>query len=136
MLINGNCSIYEHRPLTCRQYDCRIFCAAGLPADDDDKLLINTQLKNWEFSYPHESDHQCSSAVLEAAKFIKENPDCFPNSKVPDNTSQLAILAIKVYDVFLASNIKRREKSNSETAKEIIAAHERFEAKYKKMNKL
>ena len=30
MLIDEKCSIYEHRPLTCRTYDCRIFPAAGI----------------------------------------------------------------------------------------------------------
>ena len=27
---DGRCSIYEHRPRTCRTYDCRIFPATGL----------------------------------------------------------------------------------------------------------
>ena len=30
MLVDGRCSIYEHRPRTCRTYDCRVFPAAGL----------------------------------------------------------------------------------------------------------
>src|SRR6187399_1589388 len=30
MLVDGACSIYEHRPRTCRTYDCRVFPAAGL----------------------------------------------------------------------------------------------------------
>ena len=29
MLVDGACSIYEHRPRTCRTYDCRVFPAAG-----------------------------------------------------------------------------------------------------------
>ena len=29
MLIDGACSIYEHRPRACRTYDCRIFAATG-----------------------------------------------------------------------------------------------------------
>ena len=40
MLIDDKCSIYEHRPQTCRNYDCRIFSAAGIAAGDDDKALI------------------------------------------------------------------------------------------------
>lgn len=28
MLINVKCSIYEYRPLTCRNYDCRVLTAA------------------------------------------------------------------------------------------------------------
>ena len=34
MLIDDKCSIYEHRPRTCRTYDCRIFPAAGLDLED------------------------------------------------------------------------------------------------------
>jgi Fe-S-cluster containining protein len=30
MLVDGCCSIYEHRPRACRTYDCRIVPAAGV----------------------------------------------------------------------------------------------------------
>ena len=30
MLVEHGCSIYEHRPKTCRTYDCRVFPATGL----------------------------------------------------------------------------------------------------------
>src|SRR5207253_1500026 len=33
MLIDGGCSIYEHRPRTCRTYDCRVFAATGVDVD-------------------------------------------------------------------------------------------------------
>jgi Fe-S-cluster containining protein len=33
MLIDDVCSIYEHRPRTCRTYDCRVFPAAGIEPD-------------------------------------------------------------------------------------------------------
>src|SRR5688572_7337692 len=29
MLVDDRCSIYEDRPRTCRQFDCRVFVAAG-----------------------------------------------------------------------------------------------------------
>src|SRR5262245_45885670 len=34
MLADDGCSIYEHRPRTCRTYDCRVFAAAGVELDD------------------------------------------------------------------------------------------------------
>ena len=40
MLIDNRCSIYEHRPQTCRTYDCRVFPAAGVELEDEDKVLI------------------------------------------------------------------------------------------------
>jgi len=104
MLIDNQCSIYEHRPLTCRNYDCRIFPAAGLTAGDDDKALINQQIQRWQFSFPTKLDHNQHAAVQAAAMFLREHAECFPAGVVPRNSTQLAILAIKVYDVFLKYN--------------------------------
>ena len=38
--IDNRCSIYEHRPRTCRTYDCRVFPGRRLDDDDDDKAPI------------------------------------------------------------------------------------------------
>src|SRR3954468_21156823 len=51
MLIDGKCSIYEHRPRTCRTYDCRVFAASGIEPDDDDKVLIRERVRRWQFSF-------------------------------------------------------------------------------------
>ena len=51
MLVDDQCSIYEHRPRTCRTYDCRVFPAAGLEVDDD-KPLIAGRARRWRFGYP------------------------------------------------------------------------------------
>jgi Fe-S-cluster containining protein len=37
MLVDGRCSIYEHRPAACRTYDCRVFPAADVEAGDGDQ---------------------------------------------------------------------------------------------------
>ena len=44
MFANGGCSIYQHRPETCRTYDCRVFTAAGMKAGGDDKCVINERV--------------------------------------------------------------------------------------------
>ena len=41
MLVDGVCSIYEHRPKTCRTYDCRVFPPSGLRMDDSTKADID-----------------------------------------------------------------------------------------------
>lgn len=46
MLTEAGCSIYEHRPQTCRQYDCRVFAATGV---DPDKPLVAERVDEWEF---------------------------------------------------------------------------------------
>ena len=132
MFIKGKCSIYEHRPLTCRNYDCRIFSAAGIVADDDDKGLINKQVQHWQFKYPNKLDQILHSAVKSAASFIRSHPVSFPEGKAPVNASQLAVVAIKVCTVFLEQGCDPKgiggTTSDKKTAKTIIAALKKFNA--------
>jgi uncharacterized protein len=111
MLTSGKCSIYESRPQTCRSYDCRIFAAAGLLAGGDEKSLINQRVRRWRFSYPSEQDQLEHAAVQAAANFMREHAEYFPGGRVPTDPIQLAILAIKAYDVFLTGS--RAEHSGS-----------------------
>ncbi len=123
MMVNGACSIYEHRPLTCRNYDCRVFTAAGITSGDD-RDRITERVLRWKFSYPTEHDRDEHLAVQAAAKFIGEHAECFPGGKIPDTPIQLAILAIKVYKVFL-----QKDRISSEaTAKAVVEACRRFDA--------
>lgn len=46
MLVDGACSIYEHRPRTCRTYDCRIFAVTGV---EPDQPAIATRVRDWSF---------------------------------------------------------------------------------------
>ena len=101
MLIDNQCSIYEHRPKTCRTYDCRVFPAAGLRVDDDEKVLIDRQARRWEFSYPTEADRIQHDAVRAAATFLQEHNEVFADGTAPTNTTQLAVVAIEVHDAFL-----------------------------------
>jgi len=134
MLIDNKCSIYAHRPLTCRTYDCRIFPAAGLAAGDDDKALITQQIRRWQFSFPTKLDHHQQAAVQAAARFLRERAECFPAGVVPSNSTQLAILAIKVYDVFLKysdeSGKTGRVPPDLEVVKAVIEANEKLEARH------
>ncbi len=133
MLIDDKCSFYEHRPLTCRNYDCRIFAAAGIAAGDDDKALITQRIRRWKFSYPVKRDRDQHSAVQAAAMFLRERAECFPAGVVPSNSSQLAILAIKVYGVFLKYDDECGKTGHVspdlEVAKAVMEANEKFEAR-------
>ena len=129
MLVDGQCSIYGHRPITCRNYDCRIFPAAGISAGEAEKALITQQIRRWKFSYPTQSDFNQHLAAQAAAKFLQENAGCFPAGFVPGNATQLAILAIKVYDVFLKAENKpnqNRNLSQNEIVKAVMEADEKF----------
>lgn len=49
MLGADGCTIYEHRPRTCRTYDCRIFAATGIEDADRDKQAITARARRWRF---------------------------------------------------------------------------------------
>jgi len=72
MLIDGACSIYEHRPRACRTYDCRIFAATGLEVDRDDetKVDIARRVSRWTFDLSADADRSAHEAVLAAARSI------------------------------------------------------------------
>ncbi|MEN6351744.1 MAG: YkgJ family cysteine cluster protein [Syntrophomonas sp.] len=132
LLNDDKCSIYEHRSRTCRAYDCRIFAAAGMDAGDDDKWLVTERARRWKFSYPSQQDLDQHIAVQKAARFMKERAECFPEGKVPGNPSQLSILAIKVYNVFLNdSHPSENGRSDREIAQAVVEANEEFEARRK-----
>jgi len=126
MLVDNKCSIYAHRPLTCRIYDCRVFAAAGIDAGGKEKAGVNRQLPLWVFDYPEASDTAAREAVRAVLRFIKEHADCFPGGKVPTQPSHMAMLAIKAYRVFLP-NAETTEKSCTDIAKEIMTVYQTFE---------
>jgi uncharacterized protein len=99
MLIDGDCSIYAHRPRTCRTYDCRVFGAAGIAAD---RTEISERARRWRFSHPTRADDDRQRAVQAAARFLQANAACFPGGVVPDNPTPLALLAVEVHELFLA----------------------------------
>lgn len=131
MLIHERCSIYEYRPQTCRVYDCRIFAATGICAGDEDKALINQRVKQWEFNYPTQGDRNLHLAVKTAAQFLQTHASAFPQGVVPVNPSRLALLAIKVYDVFMdymdASGHIRHLPAETELVRAILAAEGKFD---------
>lgn len=132
MMVEGKCSIYEHRPLTCRNYDCRVFTAAGTTPGEG-KERITERVRRWKFSYPSERDREEHLAVQAAAKFIRQHAECFPGGRIPGDPGQLAILAIKVYDVFLGKNDGSAEtgraSSDIEVADAIVEACRKFDAR-------
>lgn len=126
MLSSGKCTIYDHRPQTCRDYDCRIFAAAGLDAGGAEKHVINKRVHEWQFSYPTAEDRLAHDAVLSAAAFIREKKSCFPGGRAPIAPTGIAVLAIKTYAVFL--NPDWRSLSDTDIAMAIVKASGEFDA--------
>ena len=102
MLIDDRCSIYEHRPSTCRAYDCRVFEASGLDLlDDPDKISIADRATRWRFQHVRPSDDAKHQAVRAAAEFVRAHCDELPPELAPLNTTQLAVAAIQTHAAFL-----------------------------------
>lgn len=120
MLESSRCSIYEARPTTCRQYDCRLFAAAGIDAGGAEKRVINDRVKAWAFEYPTEHDRALHQAVREAATFLRERRDAFPGGRVPENPSQVALIAVRSHAVFLDGAAQGQDPSK--LAERIMAA--------------
>ncbi|MFM1886504.1 MAG: hypothetical protein RL026_1661 [Pseudomonadota bacterium] len=96
----GACSIYDQRPQTCRDYDCRIFAAAGVLAGGDDRSVINRRVTAWRFDLPTPEDAAAATAVRAAARFIREHADAFPGGRAPTSPTGVAVLAVKTWSVF------------------------------------
>ena len=123
MLRDNECSIYEARPQTCRDYDCRVFAASGISPD---KVVIRQRVSQWRFSYPTELDRKAHSAVLATAGFIRTKRNSFPNQRAPLGPSGISVLACESYNVFLQPGL--HERPDTEVARSILDASRDFHA--------
>jgi len=98
LLMQGACSIYRQRPQACRDYDCRIFAAAGLRSGHGE---IDRRVAQWRFDYHDEDSRQAHAAVRAAARFVLEHPQAFPGGRVPGRAADIAVVALKSHRVFL-----------------------------------
>ena len=96
MLQEGACSIYEHRPRTCRAYDCRIFPATGVQLTGGELPLIAEQAGRWRFTHPEPADAVEHDALQRSAAFLRSE------ARAPGPTStQLAVLAVEAHEAFV-----------------------------------
>ena len=99
MFVNGACSIYEDRPQTCRDYDCRIFAATGLEVTDKPKVVAQT--RRWEFEASTNLGEAQQEAVHTCAEFLRKQSHNLPPGSVPTNPTHLATLAISLHELFV-----------------------------------
>ena len=98
MLTDAGCSVYEHRPRTCRTYDCRVFPAAGLVADQP---LVAERAASWRFDHPTDADVAVHQAVRAAATFVAAHPEVLPHGAPPPGSTPHAVLAVRLHELFL-----------------------------------
>jgi Fe-S-cluster containining protein len=100
MLVDGACSIYEHRPRTCRTYDCRVFAASGLPLDEPAKVAIRDRANRWRFTVDGDAARDAAASVRAAARLLRDQPEVLDDTPIPAATTQLAVLAVEVHHLF------------------------------------
>jgi len=104
MLVEGRCTIYAHRPRTCRTYDCRVFAAADVADTDPSKARVAAQARRWVFDEPTEHDVVGHGAVRAAADFLERNADELPPGMAPVTATQRAVLAVELHETFLSGD--------------------------------
>jgi hypothetical protein len=106
MLGATGCTVYGERPQTCRDYDCRVFAAADMLAGDERRAVINERVQAWAFSYADDAARAAHGAVRAAAAFIRDRAGLLPSGWAPTGPTGIAVLALKVYPVFLAGQLQ------------------------------
>ncbi|MDO8307154.1 MAG: YkgJ family cysteine cluster protein [Actinomycetota bacterium] len=75
MLVDGSCSIYDHRPQACRTYDCRVFTATGVVDADPARAGVMERASRWRFDYADAAAREQQASLLAAAATGQEpNP--------------------------------------------------------------
>ncbi|MGH9125445.1 MAG: YkgJ family cysteine cluster protein [Acidimicrobiales bacterium] len=101
MLVDGRCSIYEHRPRTCRTYDCRVFAATGLDPGPG-KEAIAERARRWRFDPLAREADDHHRAARAAAAFLARHRGELPENLVPADATQLSVVAVQIHHLFLA----------------------------------
>lgn len=123
LLRNGACSIYRERPQACRDYDCRLFAASGLPSGHGE---IDRQIARWRFHYDSEEGLRAHAAIRSAARFVIEHAQAFPEGRVPQRPLDVTVVALKSHHVFL--DPKTQSGDPEAIAKAIVQACRAFDA--------
>ena len=102
MLGDEGCTIYDHRPRTCRTYDCRVFPATGIELDDPAKREIRDRARRWRFDHPTDADRAEHDATRVAAAHLGDADADLPGPVAHLDATQRAVLAVEVRRAFTA----------------------------------
>lgn len=75
MLRADGCSIYEHRPRTCRTYDCRVFAATGVTPTGPGQAAIAARADRWRFAVRDADDEGSLARIRAAAEQLRTDTD-------------------------------------------------------------
>ena len=120
------CGIYNTRPSTCRQFDCRALAAVEYFSAGEVNEIIR-QAKRWRFDYGDEESRTLREMVKRSADFLMEYRELFPKGFVPEDEIRFAVLVLKVYDLLYEAIEIKGEKSAGNLNSIIQAALKRFD---------
>lgn len=106
MFVEGRCSIYEHRPRTCRTYDCRLFVAAGVESQID-KPLVKEHVARWQFEFEDDRERAEFEALKAAAAFLTKHRAELPRLSMAPSATEVAVLALQLYELFILRDTRR-----------------------------
>ncbi len=121
MLGDAGCSIYEHRPRSCRSYDCRVYPAAGLEPVGPTKVALRARVRRWRFDFRSDADEVAEQAVGAAAEWLRAHPEVAPGARTVDD-ADLAALAVLVHRCFLGTNAVTGDPELVEPDVDVVAA--------------
>lgn len=124
MMVAGRCTIYADRPRTCRDYDCRIYAAAGLHPDGD-RPVIRARVDEWSFAFGSKAEEAEAAALRRAARFIRAHADAFPAAMRAGSATAAAVLAVKTCELFRDEG---QDVPVAERVARVIAAARAFDA--------
>lgn len=122
MLRDGGCSIYAHRPQTCRTYDCRVLAAAGIGPGGPEKAVIAERVRRWRFTYATPEAQRAHDAVRAAAQFIRNDATSFPAGRAPVRPNDVAVAAIAAHELFLDAPVPESREAKRALAERVLAA--------------
>lgn len=125
MFKEGLCSIYDYRPETCRQYDCRVYPATGI-FPDDKKSQIYKKARGWTFDITSSNDLDVFNAVQKASTFLMKYQCLFPKCFYPRNAPQQAVLAIRIHPDFIDVDDVEIQKKYEELVDSIVLKYGSF----------
>jgi hypothetical protein len=129
LIDDGMCSVYAHRPRSCRNFDCRVFAAAGLEPGTGTTSPLAAHVRRWQFSYPTDRDREEHAAVRAAGQFLRKHGACFPVGAARCNATAVASLAVRVYEVFRAGGDGSGATTEDELVQSVVAARDAFSAR-------
>ncbi len=100
LLREQGCTIYPHRPNTCRRFDCRIFTATGISSEEPRLRDIVARARLWRFTYVSQLDRLRHQQVKATAQFLTQNSKIYPGGFNTVNPVQKAAITVQLFSLF------------------------------------